>query len=71
MAKAFSHKPTQLSYNDDEERNHNGSEKGYLYTVVEPITINQDIYHTPKTVMDKFVDFLTSRPLCLRLIEEI
>jgi len=71
LAEAFSHKPTLLGYEDDGSISHNGTEKGYLYIIDEPLTPGQDIYPHPRTTMDENAEFLTRRPLKVRLIAEV
>ncbi len=71
LAKAFSHKPSALGYDDDGNIEHNGNEKGYLYIIDEPIKIEIDIYQHPTSTMDKNVEFLTKRPLALKLVAEL
>ena len=71
LAEAFSHKPTRLSYDDNGVISQNGEEKGYLYVIDEPITVDIDIYQHPRTVMDKNAEFLTKRPLRLKLLYEL
>lgn len=71
LAEAFSHQPTRLSYDDDGVISHNGIEKGFLYIIDEPITVDVDVYQHPKTTMDKNAEFLTKRPLKVRIIEEL
>jgi len=71
LAEAFSHKPTQLGYDDDGTISHNGTEKGYLYVIDEPVTVGEDVYQHPRTVMDENAEFLTSRPLKVRLVCEL
>ena len=71
LAEAFSHKPKQLSYDDHGVISHNGTEKGYLYILDEPISVGIDIYPHPRTVMDKNAEFLTKRPLKVKLIGEL
>ena len=71
LAEAFSHQPGMLSYNDFGEITHNGTEKGYLYVIDEPVTVNVDCYQHPRTVMDANAEFLTKRPLRVRLITEL
>lgn len=71
LAEAFSHKPSCLSYDDEGKICHNGTEKGYLYRIDEPITVGEDIYQHPRTAMDENAEFLTRRPLRVRLICEI
>ena len=71
LAEAFSHKPTSLWYDDNGEIHHNGSAKGYLYIIDESIEIGKDIYQYPRTTMDKNAEFLTKRPLKVKLICEL
>lgn len=71
LAEAFSHQPSQLSYNDNGVISHNGIEKGYLYIIDEPIIVGTDIYQHPKSVMDENAEFLIKRPLEVKLISEL
>ena len=71
LAEAFSHKPTLLCYDDNGTVSHNGIEKGYLYVINEPIRIGIDIYQHPRTTMDANAEFLTSRPLKVKMIAEL
>lgn len=71
LAEAFSHKPTMLGYDDDGSISHNGNEKGYLYIIDEPVEIGKDIYQHPRTTMDKNAEFLTKRPLKVKLVKEL
>ena len=71
LAEAFSHKPSCLGYDDDGTIFHNGTEKGYLYIIDEPITVGVDIYQHPRTTMDENAEFLTKRPLKVKLICEL
>ena len=71
LAVAFSHQPTQLGYDDDGNIEHNGTEKGYLYIIDEPLVIDFDIFKHPRTSMDINVEFLTKRPLKVKLIEAL
>ena len=68
LAEAFSHKPGWLSYDDDGTICHNGTKKGYLYSLAESVVIGKDIYPHPRTTMDENVEFLTKRPLKVKLI---
>lgn len=68
LAESFSHKPTALGYDDNGIIEHNGIEKGYLYIIDEPIEIGKDIYQHPTTTMDENAEFLTKRPLNVKLI---
>ena len=71
LAEAFSHQPGMLSYNDLGKITHNGHEPGYLYVIDEPVTVGVDCYQHPRTVMDANAEFLTKRPLRVRLITEL
>lgn len=71
LAEAFSHKPKCLGYDDDGNISHNGTEKGYLYIIDEPIEIGVDMYRHPRTTMDKNAEFLTARPLKVKMIREL
>ena len=71
LAEAFSHKPSGLGYDDDGVIMHNGTEKGYLYVIDEPVAIGVDIYQHPRTTMDENAEFLTKRPLKLKMICEL
>ena len=71
LAEAFSHKPSCLGYDDDGTIFHNGTEKGYLYIIDEPITVGVDVYQHPRTTMDENAEFLTKRPLKVKLICEL
>lgn len=71
LAEAFSHQPTMLGYDDNGVISHNGVEKGYLYIIDEDIEIGKDIYQHPRTTMDPNAEFLTKRPLAVKLIQEL
>ena len=71
LAEAFSHNPTLLGYDDDGSIFHNGKEKGYLYMIDEPIEAGKDIYQHPRSTMDENAEFLTNRPLSVRLVGEV
>lgn len=71
LAEAFSHQPSRLSYDDNGVIYHNGIAKGYLYVIDEPIIVGNDIYKHPRTVMDENAEFLTKRPLKVKLICEL
>ena len=61
LAEAFSHKPSKLSF-DDGVITHNGTESGFLYVIVEPITVGEDVFQHPHTTMGANTEFLTKRP---------
>lgn len=71
LAEAFSHQPTALSYDDNGIISHNGVEKGFLYVIDEPVTVGVDIYQHPDSTLDKNAEFLTKRPLKVRITEEV
>lgn len=71
LAEAFSHQPSGLGYDDNGVIKHNGTEKGYLYIVDEAIEVGVDVYQHPTTTMDLNAEFLTKRPLNVKLIEEL
>lgn len=70
LAEAFSHKPWVLGYDDEGRISHDGKKKGYLYIIDEPIAIGMDIYQHPNTSMDENAEFLTKRPLKVKIIAE-
>lgn len=69
LAEAFSHKPKMLCYDDNGVITHNGTEQGYLYVIDEPITVGEDIYPHSRSSMGENVEFLTKRPLRVKLIK--
>ena len=71
LAEAFSHQPSMLGYDDDGTITHNGTAKGYLYIIDEPISVGMDVYQHPRTTMDENAEFLTRKPLKVRLICEL
>lgn len=71
LAEAFSHRPGRLSYDYNGVIFHDGKEKGYLYIIDEPITVDIDVYQHPRTVMDKNAEFLTKRTLKVKLLCEL
>lgn len=71
LAEAFSHRSSQLGYDDDGNIAHNGTEKGYLYIVDEPIKVGIDIIQHPNTTMDKNTEFITIKPLKLKLLKNL
>ena len=71
LAEAFSHQPNRLSCDDDGNIFHNGTQKGYLYVIDEPVTVGEDVYQHPRTAMDENAEFLTRRPLKVKRIGEV
>lgn len=68
LAEAFSHRPSVLCMEDSGEIVHNGREAGFLYCVDEPAEEGRDVYQHPRSSVEAGVEFLTARPLRLRLI---
>ncbi len=68
LAECFSHKPSVLEYDDEGKICHNGTENGYLYVIDEPIKVGVDVIKHPRTTMDENVEFLTMRPLKVKLL---
>lgn len=71
LAEAFSHQPGWLSYDDDGRISHNGTKPGYLYVIDEPVAVGEDIYQHPRTAMDRNAEFLTKRPLRVKLVKSL
>ena len=63
--------PERLSYDDNGVISHNGKEKGYLYIIDENVLVDKDVYQHPRSVMDKNAEFLTNRPLKVKMICEL
>ncbi len=71
LAEAFSRQPSWLGYDDNGVISHNGTVKGYLYIIDEPIIVGVDIYQHPRSMMDENAEFLTKRPLKVKMICEL
>ena len=71
LAEAFSHRPSCLEYDDNGVIRHNGTEKGYVYMIDEPVVVGADLYQHPRTTMDEKAEFLTKRPLKVRLLYRV
>jgi hypothetical protein len=69
VAKAFSHKPSLMSFQDDECRvvKHNGSLPGHLYVICEEIG-PEDVSYLPDTAG---THWQTQRDLQVKLVEEL
>lgn len=70
LAEAFSHKPALLSIDDNGQIQHNGSRKGILYQIDEPLSVGNGLRPHPNSAMEKGLEFLTTRPLRVRRISE-
>lgn len=71
LAEAFSHKPPLLSCEEGGVILHNGRKRGYLYIVDELVDEERDLYPHPRTTLAPGAEFLTQRPLRVRLIAEL
>lgn len=69
LAEAFSHKPSVLCRDDDGTILHNGTEHGFLYLIDEPVSEGVDCCRHPRSSMEPGLEFLTQRPLPLRLVD--
>lgn len=70
LAEAFATKPSRLEYGEIfSPIVHNGTEKGMLYIVDEPVRLDIDIYQHPRSAMNGGVELLTKRPLRLKRIK--
>jgi hypothetical protein len=75
LARAFSHKPQILSLEDDpallaagaRRVRHNGTLSGLLYVIDEPLSPD-DVFPHPRSSMPAGLEWLTRRPLRLRLL---
>jgi hypothetical protein len=68
VARAFSHRPATVAQKNDETVKHDGRTEGFLYVVDEEVQ-EQDIYPHPHPVNEDGWEWLTRRPLAVRLIE--
>ena len=71
LAEAFSHRPTRLSYDDGGAIRHNGTAEGILYVLDEAVSVGIDLVPHPRTTMDENAEFLTTRPLKVKMIREL
>lgn len=69
VAKAFSHRPSLVSWSDEGDVKHDGSTPGYLYLVSEELGPNDVRPHPHPINVDRW-EWLTNRELALELIEE-
>lgn len=68
LARAFSHRPTLLSWSDDGTIKHDGTALGYLYRVSEEVRPD-DVYPHPHPINADRWEWLTRRELRVQLIE--
>ncbi|MCL4507448.1 MAG: hypothetical protein M1434_13670 [Chloroflexi bacterium] len=67
VAEVFSHKPSIVSLDDDGSIRHNGRLAGFLYAVDEAVS-QDDIEPHPRTTMPAGWEWLTRRPLRLKML---
>lgn len=67
LARAFSHRPSKVWVDDDGKIKHNGTEKGYLYIIDEPIREGDLKVHEVCTEDDPW-ELITTRELRLKEI---
>ena len=71
LAEAFSHQPKWLCCEDDGSITHNGTEPGFLFIIDEPVEAGKDVCPHPRTTLPPNAEFLTKRPLKVKLIAEL
>lgn len=69
IARFFSHRPPILSQHDDGAIKHNGTTPGFLFVIDEEIRA-EDVYPHPHPINASHWEWLTTRELKLRLLEE-
>lgn len=67
LARVFSHKPDVVCWEDDGRLRHTRMVPGYLYVVDEAVSI-EDLVPHPRSTMPTGAEWLTQRPLRLRLL---
>lgn len=67
LAKAFSHRPSSLWIDDQNEIGHNGLASGFLYVVAETVK-SDDLEPVPGSTMADGLEWHTRRPLKVRRI---
>ena len=69
IARFFSHRPQIVSQYDDGSIKHDGTTSGFLFIIDEEISA-EDVYPHPHPVNASYWEWLTTRELKIRLIEE-
>ena len=69
LARVFSHKPDAVCWEDDGRLRHTGAIPGYLYVVDEAVAA-EDVVPHPRSTMPTGAEWLTQRPLRLRLLSQ-
>ena len=70
LAEVFSHGPSWVSLQDDGLIKHNGSKQGWLHVIDESIG-PEDIYPHPESVLASGDEWMTRRPLCVRMVRAV
>ena len=69
IARFFSHRPQIVSQYDDGSIKHAGTTSGFLFAIDEEISA-EDVYPHPHPVNESYWEWLTTRELKIRLVEE-
>jgi len=69
IARFFSHRPQIVSQYDDGSIKHDGTTSGFLFIIDEEISA-EDVYPHPHPVNESYWEWLTTRELKNRLVEE-
>ena len=69
IARIFSHRPQIVSQYDDGSIKHDGTTSGFLFIIDEEIS-GADVYPHPHPVNESYWEWLTTRELKIRLVEE-
>lgn len=68
LAKAFSHKPSLISFGDDHQTvKHDGQEPGFLYALFGPVSADT-VSYLPHTAL---THWQTQCDMCVRLLSEL
>lgn len=69
LARIFSHKPSIVANDGKGSIFHNGKIDGYLYVIDEVVT-SEDVYTHPNTTMKPGDEWLITRPLKIKKIQD-
>ncbi len=69
IARFFSHRPQIVSQYDDGSIKHDGTTSGFLFIIDEEISA-EDVYPHPHPVNASYWEWLTTREIKIKLIEE-
>lgn len=71
LAEAFSHKPLLLSCEEDGTISNNVRKKGLFLCIDKPVDEERDLLPHPRATLEPGAEFLTKRPLRVRLLAEL